>query len=130
MCAAVAGLNQGTRRRQDPILVGSSNEAEVKINGATTTALIDTGSCISSISKSFYDKHLNNVKIEPLQEILNVECADGGELPYIGFIPATLSTVGIENSQDQECLFLITPGTNYTEQIPVLLGTNILNELV
>lgn len=115
---------------KDPKLVGTSNEAQIKINNIETIALIDSGSCVSSISKSFYDEHLSSEPLRPLTEILKVECADGSELPYLGYIEATLSTLGIPNSTEQQCLFLITPETKYSTKTPVLLGTNILNELL
>ena len=91
---------------------------------------MDSGSCISTISEHFYNSHLKDREIKELGEILNIECADGSKLPYIGYISATLTTIGIPKSTDQECLFLVTPQTNYSTQTPVLLGTNILNELM
>ena len=130
VCASVVGSNKGTKQKQDPVLVGSSTETDIKINGIPTTALIDSGSCISAISKTFFDEHFKETPMEKLTEILNVECADGSELPYLGYISATLSSVGIEKSKEQQCLFLVTPETNYNKQIPILIGTNILQELL
>lgn len=82
LSASITGSNRGTKRNiEDPKLVGTSNEAHIRINNIETTALIDSGSCISSISKSFYDEYLNNEPLRPLTEILKAECADGSELP-------------------------------------------------
>ena len=38
-------------------LVGSANEASVSLQGIRTTALLDTGSAVSTVPKSFYERH-------------------------------------------------------------------------
>ena len=48
-------------------MVGSSNEAEVEINGCKCKALVDSGSMISTISESVL-KNLN-----PVPEILSLK---------------------------------------------------------
>lgn len=47
------GSDRGTEET-DPRIVGHVNEAEVFIYGIKTTALLDTGSCVSIISETFY----------------------------------------------------------------------------
>lgn len=123
------GPNLGTDNN-GPQLIGSSTETNIKINNIETTALLDTGSCISYISQSFYQQHLSELEIHPLKNILNVECADGSKLPYIGYVEATLQTDGVPKTDGQTCIFLITPDTPYNRKTPVLIGTNILNELL
>ena len=41
----------------DPLvrLIGPANEGKVKIEGVETTALIDTGACMSAITKNFVE---------------------------------------------------------------------------
>jgi hypothetical protein len=125
------GQNKGNNNfKPSPKLVGNSNEVIVKINNYDTRALIDTGSCVSTVAKSFYDENLSSTEIKPLDDLLKVECADGNNLPYIGYIEATLDTSqGIPKASAQQCLFLVTPNTNYNCKTPLLIGTNILNEL-
>ncbi len=92
---------------------------------------MDTGSCVSILSKKFYDDHLTDTEIKPLTHILQIECADGNTLPYLEYVEVDITaTDGIPQSQPIPCMLLVTPDTTYTARTPVLLGTNILNEFM
>ena len=83
------GSNSGTTLcgdKTDPKIFGEVNEANIEINHIRTTALLDTGSCVSIISKAFYDENFSQINIQPLNEIIHIECADGNTLPYVGYI--------------------------------------------
>ncbi|MCU7801000.1 MAG: retroviral-like aspartic protease family protein, partial [gamma proteobacterium symbiont of Lucinoma myriamae] len=108
-------------------LVGPSNEIDVQVNGVDCKALLDTGSTVTTISEQFYDNYLSNVTIKPLESILTIECADGQNLPYKGYVEVELCVSGIENSQIITCLALIVPKSNYNSKVPLLLGTNVLS---
>lgn len=127
----IKGSNQDIST-EDPKLVGQSNETNILINDVRTTALLDTGSCVSVLSESFYEQHLKEMThIRPLQEIIYIECADGQRLPYLGYIEVDLMIEnGFPMSQKQTCLFLVAPDTKYSATTPVILGTNILSELL
>lgn len=120
----------GADKKQDPQLVGETSEVEVSIEGVKTKALYDTGSCVSTIGETFYKQHLSNKELKPLENILRIECADGGVLPYLGFIEADLMVTGIPKSKSQTCLFLVVRETDYNKSTPLLLGTNILKEFL
>jgi hypothetical protein len=66
----------------------------VFIDGAEATALLDTGSAVSTVSEQFYTSHLSHLELCELKGELNIECADGSALPYLGFIKADLSVPG------------------------------------
>jgi hypothetical protein len=51
-----------------------------------TKALIDTGSTVSTLSHTFYREHLSHLELKPLHSLLNIECADGKQLPCEGYI--------------------------------------------
>jgi hypothetical protein len=55
-----------------------------------TISLIDTGSSVSTVSHSFYIDNFSDLPIHPIKELLRIECADGQELPYEGFIEVVL----------------------------------------
>ena len=74
--------NNRTSLKRETTLIGNSNESLVTIEGINTSALIDTGSCVSTVTKEFYEKHLNHIELQPVQGLLKIECADGNELPY------------------------------------------------
>ena len=130
--AAVQGSTSGTEvKGDDPKLCGNVNEASIEIEGISTNALLDTGSCISTMSKVFYDNNLKGIELKPLNHLLHIECADGSKLPYDGYIEADISSIeGIQKSTLMPCLFLITPETSYSNRTPILLGTNILSQLI
>jgi hypothetical protein len=132
VCAPVAGSERSTpETKKDPQLVGDVNEVNLNINNNTTTALLDTGSCVSIISETFYKEHLADTELEPLTEMINIECADGQQLPYLGCIEATISIEnGLEKATSKQCLFLISPDTKYSARTPIILGTNILKTLL
>ena len=132
VCAPVAGSERSTpETKKDPQLVGDVNEVNLNINNNTTTALLDTGSCVSIISETFYKEHLADTELEPLTEMINIECADGQQLPYLGCIEATISIEnGLEKATSKQCLFLISPDTKYSGRTLIILGTNILNTLL
>ena len=78
----MAGQDSDIKNQADPKLVGEALEVSILVNGITTTALCDTGSCVSTCSEQFYNDHLQNIELKPLSKILKIECADGNVLPY------------------------------------------------
>ena len=93
-------------------MVGSNNESVIVIEGIETKALLDTGSCVSTMCQSFYDEHLKHLPLNPVEDILRLECADGSFMPYTGYIQVQMSTSGIPSEHVQECIFLIVPDTD------------------
>ena len=128
----MTGPDGGTYSQEDnngPNLGGKPNETTVFLDNIEVQSLLDTGSCISSIGQSFYEKNLSHLPLHPVSEILKVECADGEQLSYLGLIKTVLTSPGIPNCEEQPCLFLIVPDTSYNLKVPVLIGTNILDEI-
>lgn len=109
-------------------LIGQRSEVEVTVNGRTCRTLLDTGSDISTISQSFFET-LDDVKLEPLGDLLQVECASGQTMPYNGYVVLNVHIPEL-GSITEDCLFLVTENTNFNSQVPILLGTNILHNLM
>lgn len=133
MSASVTGPDGGTDEpdlNNGPNLVGNPTETPVFIDSVETQALLDTGSCISSVGHSFYMNNLSHLPLLPITDILNVECADGKRLPYLGYIKTTVNSSGIPECSEQFCLFLVVSDTSYNLKVPVLIGTNILDEII
>jgi hypothetical protein len=95
----------------------------------TVTALLDTGSTVSTVSRSFYDQHLSDRPIIPLDTIITIECADGQPLPYDGVVKMDIDSFGSEGEVDclEGCIFLVIPDSPYNRSVPLLVGTNILS---
>lgn len=53
--------------------------------------LFDTGSQVTTVTKSFFDQHLSEKPIEPLYDLLEVEGANGLPVPYLGYIRITVT---------------------------------------
>ena len=113
-------------------MVGKDNVGDILIDGVTANALIDTGSQISTISEAFL-KHLKpEPKIRDLDELdLEVKCADGRPLQYIGYVAVHVSSLFVEESQDEDHFYplLVVPATEYNKSVPIIAGTNIIARL-
>ena len=109
-------------------LIGDANEAEIKIDGRCCRTLLDTGSTVSTVCKTFYDRFLNSHRINPVQDLLELEGAGGHTLPYYGYIEVDFEIPGISGLQ--QVLLLVVPDTRYSESVPVLLGTNMLRPVM
>ena len=104
-------------------LMGDPNVATVLICDQECQALLDTGSTVSTISKTFFDL-FENAPLFSLDSVLHIECADGESLPYMG---CTELVLGIPDSMaTQTTPFLVVPDTPFNSGVPVLLGTNVL----
>ena len=113
-------------------LVGHSNEVDICIEGIQRAALLDTGASISTVSEAFHREKLSHLPIQHLQDFLHIECDDGESLPYSGYIAAdnTARGVGLGEKHSQPCLLLVVPDSRYNAKVPVLLGTNILEQFL
>ncbi|XP_053390373.1 uncharacterized protein LOC128553268 [Mercenaria mercenaria] len=110
-------------------LVGSSNETTIQIEGVTSKALIDSGSMVSSISKTFYDKLPSKPVLHSLEDFeLEVKTANGTLVNYLGYIEATIESKTFSHGS-VTTLFLVVPTTEYHHNVPVLIGTNVIREL-
>jgi len=90
---------------------------------------LDTGSCVSVLSESFYKEHFSDIHIQALDDLIRIECADGQILPYLGYIEVENSAAeGFPRTDPVMCLLLITPDTNYSSNTPIILGNNIPQE--
>ncbi|PVD22602.1 hypothetical protein C0Q70_18420 [Pomacea canaliculata] len=104
---------------------------EVWVEGVATVALLDTGATVSTVTDTFYRQKLAHLAVLQLQEVLHIECADGQLLPYKGYIEAELRVEGAGGGADSLiCLLLVVPSNRYSNSVPVLLGTNILEQLM
>ena len=122
------GQDTGTSFQSDPKLVGEVTE--VHVNNVLTTALCDTGSCVSTVSEKFYSENCSNVLLKPFQDILHIECANGEDLPKKGYIEVNIQTKGIPGSSQQTCLLIVVPATEYNQGTPIRLGIYVLSVIL
>jgi len=105
----------------NPKLVGECNGVSITLAGVPTTALLDTGSTASTVSRTFYGKYLSHLPLSPIKDILDIECTGGQSLPYDGFVETDLF-VSIPGMNDAiHSLFLVVPDSRYNASVPVLV---------
>ena len=109
-------------------LLGHANETEIVIGEQVCAALIDTGSMVTSVSASFFEEYLSlQYPLQPLDSLM-VECAGGQNLPYSGYIDATLKVPNCVMEEIDVPILVITD-TSYNSRVPVTLGTNVIKVL-
>lgn len=110
-------------------LIGAKYTAHVLIAEQTFNCLLDTGSQVTTVSQSFYENHLSNLDIHPLNELLEVEAANGQTVPYSGYIKVDITfpkyCFGFEITVST--LALVVPDTQTSTQSTLLIGTNTLD---
>ena len=59
------------------------------------------------MAKSFYKDNLSCYQLNAITDMFPIECADGQELPYLGFVETHLSiSCGLPEDQPLFCIFL------------------------
>ena len=89
-------------------MVGGTPEIDVKIQNTQCTALLDTGSQITTVSKSFHQNNLSHISLQNCQNLLRIEGVGGDVLPYLGFIVCELTIP-------------LTDTTSFSTTIPMLV---------
>ena len=106
-------------------LVGCANEALVVVDGCKVAALVDLGAQVSNISAQLCEEL--GLEIQPLGQLLELEGTGGAAIPYLRFVEVNLQILGIR-SYNEEGLLLAIPTTAYTERVPVVVGSKIIDK--
>ena len=106
----------------DPLfrLIGEANETDVILNGTALKALVDSGSQISTISKSM--AKLQGLRIKSLKNILDIEGTGGIKVKYQGYVEAMFGIEGVKGLKEP-CLFVAVNDSEYGKRVPVQIGT-------
>lgn len=121
----VCGRRPTTDASIQSCLLGKPALVKVIVNGYKTDALLDTGATISVVSSSFAKSI--GAETRPVNELLNIECANGESLPYSGVTDVDISITGKDTIPG---LVLVVPDDKCTSTAPVILGTNLLPGLL
>ena len=120
---------EGDKTESHCELLRHPNEATVLLGGQKCSALIDTGSMITSISEDFYREKLQATP--PLLDIdssLEIEGAGGHELSFLGVIELEFECPS--TSMDELIVpVLVMPSTTYNQRVPAIIGTNVLKRI-
>lgn len=103
-------------------LTGAKCIAQINIAGIKCNCLLDTGSQVTTISQSFYNENLSEQHIHSLNNLLEVESANGQSVPYLGYVEVTITFpkdfVGVDI--EVPTLALIVPDFSPNSQPSVL----------
>ncbi len=64
--------------------------AQITVGERNVSCLLDTGSQVTTVPWSFYEEHLSYCPLKSLDELLQVEGANGQTVPYLGYVELTL----------------------------------------
>lgn len=110
-------------------LVGMKCTAQIIIGGRRVSCLLDTGSQVTTVPLSVYKSHLSSHPMKSLNDLLEVEGANGQTVPYLGYVEMSLTFpkefLGTE--AEVPTLALVVPDMTNVPQI--LIGTNCLDVL-
>ena len=90
-------------------LIGRINTAPMFLEGHLVTSLLDTGSQLSMISRSFCKQH--RLQIQPLSKVVGCDAVNGTEIEYEGFVELNFQVPARNFSEDY--LFLVVPPIEY-----------------
>lgn len=98
----------------------------VNIEGVQCNSLLDSGSQVTTVSKTFYENHLSCQPILPIQNLLDIEGAGGQEVPYLGYIPVSIQfPENIMGKYEKiDTLALVVPDHRTNMDVPLLIGTD------
>ncbi|XP_038574937.1 uncharacterized protein LOC119902683 [Micropterus salmoides] len=108
-------------------LVGPPSIVPLKVDGQPCDALFDSGSQVTIIFESWYQKHLPDVPLQPVSGLALWGLTESNmSYPYRGYVVVDLEypaeVTGI--SQTRTVLALICPSPRTPGQAPVIVGTN------
>ena len=102
-------------------------ETSAIVNGNECTCLIDTGSQVTTLPRSYYNSKLRNVKLHDLDESLRVQAANGQPVPYDGYVEVDIELPGsLPGNAQLTVPVLIVKDTPYNKRVPLTVGTNVI----
>lgn len=106
-------------------LVGPTSVVPVLIEGVYAKALLDSGSQVTILYRSFYNTYLKHLAVQPVEN-LEIWGLSSHKYPYDGYLPIRLefteSVAGVPQTVDT--LALVCPDPVKDESIALLVGTN------
>ena len=112
-------------------LIGTSPEIVVKVNDVDCKSLVDTGSQITTMSHSFFLGQFPDTVLISLHSLLRIASVGGDILPYHGYFHAVIDIpVSDRHTLSETIPIVVVPDTDYNQKVPLLLGTNVLNNLL
>ena len=97
----------------------------IDIGGVTVECILDTGSMVSTITDSFYNRYLSDIPVVKDRH-LTLRAANGLDIPYVGYIETDVYIQPVNLRLERRGILIVkdTPG----REVPGLMGMNIIKE--
>ena len=111
-------------------MIGDSPVTTIKIAGREVKALVDTGSQVSMVPESTFNRLFGPTEqpVKPVSKWLRITAANGLEIPYLSYFEADVEVMGCV-VKNRGILVRDDCGSGSSQESPVILGMNILKEL-
>ena len=107
--------------------MGGANESLILANGVPSLGLIDTGSQITTVSRSYVSK-VTSKPIQPLGNILNVQGAGGNSIPYLGYVELAINLIPEYPKCSVAVPVLVVEDTEHNARVPFIIGVNLIRQ--
>lgn len=114
-------------------LVGKCPIVTVQMGGVEISCLSDTGSMVTTVTESFFEKHFRQLGVDTLKKCnwLQLKAANGLEIPYVGYFETDVTVLG-QILPGQGILVVKDPVDTLFHQrkelTPGLLGMNVIGQ--
>ena len=111
--------------------VGQCPVVGVKIGGIPVSALVDTGSEVTTITENFFNKYFSQQGLLSTNTWLKLTAANGLDIPYIGYFEADVECCG--KLIEKRGILVVQDPPNASSQrrkaaVPGLLGMNVIGK--
>lgn len=98
--------------RATDAFIGQCPTIGVTIEGVGLSGLLDTGSQVTLLQQSLFEKHFAQAKLGRAPAVFRLRAANGLEIPYTSYAVLDLKVEGIEIVKDEHCTHLLIDGMN------------------
>ena len=104
--------------------VGTCPILDISIGGIQCSALLDTGSQVSTVTESFYKRYLHSNALKT-DQYLKLTAANGLTIPYIGYLELDITVKG--KIMKKRGVLVVRDNKNDQHSTEVLIGMNVIN---
>ena len=106
--------------------------ARVKINGGSCIALLDNDAQVNTIALRYVSDH--SLQVGPITNLMGskVTCMGLGNayMRPLGYVVIWVQVYGVQSYDEDQIALVILDLSNFVTQIPVILGTPTIGEVV
>ena len=104
--------------------MGTCPILDISIGGIQCSALLDTGSQVSTVTESFYKRYLHSNALKT-DQYLKLTAANGLTIPYIGYLELDITVKG--KIMKKRGVLVVRDNKNNQRSTEILIGMNVIN---